>query len=318
MTAPERWEEGRVRRQYVGPAQLRGAKTGIISTGRRFEWRKTEEEIFKVLMKGSTLLVLLSLILIILTVTIKGLPALKLSMITQAPKGGYYLGKEGGILNAIVGSLYLAGGATLVAMAISFPVALFLNVYSARGSRLAGLVRFSLDVLWGIPSIVYGAFGFSLMLFFGVGASLLGGIIAVSLLILPIMCRAMDEVIRMVPEDLSDASYALGTTRWETAVKIVARQALPGIITAILIAFGRGVGDAASVIFTAGYSDSIPHSLMRPAATLPLAIFFQLGTPFPEVQQRAHASALILTIIILIISIVSRLLTKKYTRYIVK
>jgi phosphate transport system permease protein len=319
MTAPpERWEDGRVRRQYVRPAARGGTKTGIISGGRWFEWRKIEEEIFKVLMKGSTLVVLLSLILIVATVTIKGLPALKLSMITQVPKGGYYLGKEGGILNAIVGSLYLAGGATLVAMAIAFPVVIYLNVYSARGSRLAGLVRFSLDVLWGIPSIVYGAFGFSLMLFFGVGASLLGGIIAVSLLILPIMCRAMDEVIRMVPEELSDASYALGTTRWETAIRIVARQALPGIITAVLIAFGRGIGDAASVIFTAGYSDAIPHSLMRPAATLPLAIFFQLGTPFPEVQQRAYASALILTIIILVISIVSRLLTRKFTRYIVK
>jgi phosphate transport system permease protein len=262
--------------------------------------------------------VLLSLVLILATVAVKGLPALNLSMITQTPRGGYYLGKEGGILNAIVGSLYLAGGATLVAIAISLPVVLYLNVYTRRGSRLAELVRFSLDVLWGIPSIVYGAFGFSIMLFFGVGASLLGGIIAVSLLVLPIMCRTMDEVIRMVPEELLDASYALGTTRWETAIKVVARQALPGILTAILIAFGRGVGDAASVIFTAGYSDAIPHSLMRPAATLPLAIFFQLGTPFPEVQQRAYASALILTIIILIISIASRLLTKKYTRYIVK
>jgi phosphate transport system permease protein len=292
--------------------------TGVLTKQRRFEWRKIEESIFKILMMGSTLLVLLSLILILTTVTIKGLPALNLSMITQAPKGGYYLGKEGGILNAIVGSLYLAGGATLVAIAISLPVVLYLNVYTKKGSRFAETVRFSLDVLWGIPSIVYGAFGFSIMLFFGVGASLLGGIIAVSLLILPIMCRAMDEVIRMVPEELLDASYALGTTRWETAIKIVARQALPGILTAVLIAFGRGVGDAASVIFTAGYSDAIPHSLMRPAATLPLAIFFQLGTPFPEVQQRAHASALILTIIILIISIASRLLTRKYTRYIVK
>jgi phosphate transport system permease protein len=321
---PERWEEGRTRKRALstparpGKGPYGGRPGGLLAGGGRFEWRKVEERIFKVLMIVSTALILLSLVLILATVTVKGLPALKLSMITQTPKGGYYLGKEGGILNAIVGSLYLAGGATLVAIAISLPVVLYLNVYTKKGSALAGLVRFSLDVLWGIPSIVYGAFGFSIMLFFGVGASLLGGIIAVSLLVLPIMCRAMDEVIRMVPEELTDASYALGTTRWETAIRIVARQAFPGIVTAILIAFGRGVGDAASVIFTAGYSDSIPTSLMRPAATLPLAIFFQLGTPFPEVQQRAHASALILTIIILIISIGSRLLTRKYTRYIVK
>lgn len=156
------------------------------------------------------------------------------------------------------------------------------------------------------------------MLFFGLRASLLGGIIAVSLLLLPIMSRAMDEVIRMVPEELSDASYALGATRLETAFKVVARQALPGIITAVLIAFGRGIGDAASVIFTAGFTDYIPYSLLRPAATLPLAIFYQLGAPFPEVQQRAYASAFILTGIILTISITSRLLTMRYTKHTIK
>jgi phosphate transport system permease protein len=332
--SPQRWEDGRTRDREPAPADLphtsrytpdgtasdvlgRNALS-ILTKRRRFEWRKVEESLFRVLMIVSTALVLMSLVLILATITVKGLPAMKLSMITQVPKGGYYLGKEGGILNAIVGSLMLAGGATLVAIVIALPVVLYLNVYTKRGSRLAYLVRFSLDVLWGIPSIVYGAFGFSLMLFFHVGASLLGGIIAVSLLVLPIMCRAMDEVVRMVPEELSDASYALGTTRWETALKIVARQAFPGILTAVLIAFGRGIGDAASVLFTAGYSDAIPTSLMRPAATLPLAIFFQLGTPFPEVQQRAHASALILTIIILAISIGSRILSRKYTRYIVK
>ena len=316
----ERWVDGRARRREIPAGHLPGKKQGRDPAGRpgRFEARKLEESLFKSLMIASTLIVLLSLVVILATVTIKGLPAMKLSMITQAPKGGYYLGKEGGILNAIVGSLFLAGGATLVAILISLPVVLYLNVYTKKGSRLASLTRFSLDVLWGIPSIVYGAFGFAIMIFFGVGASLLGGIIAVSLLILPIMCRAMDEVVRMVPEELVDASYALGTTRWETALKVVARQAFPGILTAILIAFGRGVGDAASVIFTAGYSDAIPHSLLRPAATLPLAIFFQLGTPFPEVQQRAYASALLLTIIILIISVVSRILSRNYTKYIVK
>jgi len=156
------------------------------------------------------------------------------------------------------------------------------------------------------------------MLFFGLRASLLGGIIAVSLLILPIMSRTMDEVIRMIPQELLEASYSLGATRLETAMKVVVRQALPGILTAVLIAFGRGIGDAASVIFTAGFSDYIPYSLFRPAATLPLAIFFQLGTPFPEVQERAYASALILTIIILIISIVSRILVGRVTRHVIR
>ncbi len=277
-----------------------------------------EENIFKVLMIASTLLILSVLFLILSTVLMKGLPYLTLEMITQPPKSGYYLGKEGGILNAILGSLYLTGGATILALFISLPVVLYLNVYAKKGSRLAYATRFAFDVLWGIPSIVYGAFGFTIMLFFGIKASLLGGMIAIAFLILPIMSRSMDEVMRMVPDELFHASYALGATRLETALKVVVRQALPGISTAILIAFGRGIGDAASLIFTAGFTDSLPSSLWQPVATLPLAIFFQFATPIPEVQGRAYASALILTIIILIISLASRFLTRRFTRNIIK
>jgi phosphate transport system permease protein len=238
-------------------------------------------------------------------------------MLTQVPKGGYYLGKEGGILNAIVGSLLLAGGATFLALWLSLPIVLYLNFYAAR-SRITGLVRLSLDVLWGVPSIVYGAFGFTLMLFLGMRASLLGGIIALALLELPIMVRAMDETIAMVPAALKEASYALGATRLETSVKVILRQTAPGLLTAILLAFGRAIGDAASVLFTAGYTDRLPDSLLSPVASLPLAVFFQLGTPFPAVQERAYASALVLTIIILSISLISRRLAKRLNKNIIR
>jgi phosphate transport system permease protein len=172
--------------------------------------------------------------------------------------------------------------------------------------------------LWGIPSIVYGAFGFIIMLSLGMRSSLLGGIIVLALLELPIMVRAMDEVIRLTPPDLEAASLALGATRLETAIHVVARQMLPGIATAILLAFGRGIGDAASVLFTAGYTDRIPSSLLSPVASLPLAVFFQLNTPYPEVQQRAYASALILTVIVLVISLGSRWLSGRLSKYVVK
>lgn len=280
--------------------------------------RKLEEKIAKIFMIISTLIIVSSLVLIMITVLYKGLPSMSLAMVTQTPQGGFYLGKGGGILNAIVGSLYLTSGATVLAIMLSLPVVLYLNVFLKKATFLATFTRFSFDVLWGVPSIVYGAFGFTIMLFFGLKASLLGGIIAVALLIFPIMSRAMDEVIKMIPAEILEASYSLGATRWETAMKVVTRQALPGILTAILIAFGRGIGDAASVIFTAGFTDRIPTSLLDPAATLPLAIFYQLGTPFPEVQERAYASALILTLIILFISVASRLLTRKFTKHIVK
>ncbi len=279
--------------------------------------RKVEETIAKVFMIGATVTVLGSLVLILGTIVWRGLPALNLDMLTQTPKGGYYLGKEGGILNAIVGSFYLAGGGTLLAVVISLPIALYLQIYAAR-TRRAELARLALDVLWGIPSIVYGAFGFIIMLAVGMRASLLGGIITLALLELPIIVRGMDEAISLVPNALREASLALGATRLETAIKVVVRQTAPALLTAVLLAFGRGIGDAASVLFTAGYTDRLPDSLFSPAASLPLAVFFQLGTPFPAVRERAYAAALVLTVIVLAISLISRRLAGRLTKHVIR
>lgn len=279
--------------------------------------RRVEERFFKLLMQASTALIVGGLLSIIIVVFVNGAPALSWQMITETPKGGYYLGKEGGILNAIVGSLYLAAGATVIAIVISLPAALYLNEYASR-SRFASFARYSLDLLWSVPSIIYGVFGFIVMIFLGMGSSLLGGIIALSLLELPIMIRAMDEVLRTVPSHLKEASYSLGATRLETALRTVLKQALPGLAMAILLAVARAMGDAASVLFTAGYTDSLPTSLFEPVASLPLAVFFQLATPFPEVQQRAYASAFVLLAIILSLSIGSRLLTRRFGRFVIR
>ncbi len=279
--------------------------------------RHIAEAIVKTMMMAAFVVVAASLGLILWTILVRGLPSLSWNMITQVPKGGYYMGKEGGVLNAIIGSLYLAGGGTLLALVFSLPIALYLETYLGNSSW-GDYVRLSLDVLWGIPSIVYGAFGFAVMLALGWRASLLAGIFVLALLELPIMVRAMDEVIRLMPKDLEQAAFALGSTKLEVALRVVTRQMLPGIVTAVLLAFGRGIGDAASVLFTAGYTDRIPTSLMRPTASLPLAVFFQLATPYREVQERGYASALILTIIVLIISLGSRWISGRLNRYTVK
>ncbi|MCX9024504.1 MAG: phosphate ABC transporter permease PstA [Candidatus Methanoperedens sp.] len=277
-----------------------------------------EERLFKALMILSLAIVVGSLFLVVGVIVWNGLPALSLSMITQTPKGGFYLGKEGGILNAIVGSLYLAFGSLILALMISLPAALALQKDYIGKTRLAYYIRLSLDVLWGTPSIVYGAFGFIIMLYLGMRASLLGGIIVLTILQLPIMIRSMEEVIKMVPSELKEASYTLGATRFETTTRVVVKQALPGIVTGVILSFGRGIGDAASILFTAGYTDSLPRSLFDPVASLPLAVFFQLGTPFPEVQARAYASALILLIIVLALSIASRYLSKRFMKNIIR
>jgi phosphate transport system permease protein len=273
--------------------------------------RKIIEFIFLILMKASVLLVTLPLFLILVTILFRGIPAIDLAMITETPKGGFYLGKEGGVLNAIAGSFYLSTCATLLAMFISLPVVIFLNIYERHGSNRVWFIRLCMDVMAGVPSIVFGAFGFLIMLFFGLKVSLLAGIITVTLLILPVTIRSMDEMIRTIPLQLLHASYSLGATRIETAM-VAIKRVLPGLMTALLLSFARAIGDAASVIFTAGYTDNIPKSLAQPAATLPLAIFFQLSSPVPEVRERAYAAALILTFIILLISYSARYISNRF------
>jgi phosphate transport system permease protein len=205
-----------------------------------------------------------------------------------------------------------------LALLLALPAALFLQSDYAGRSRWASWCRLSFDALWGVPSIVYGAFGFTLMLLLGMRASLLAGMVVLVGVEWPIMVRAMDEVLRLVSAELKEAAYALGSTPWETMQAAVLRQALPGLVTAVLLALGRGIGDAASILFTAGYSDYLPRSLGDPVASLPLAVFFQLATPFPEVQQRAYAAAAVLLSLVLLISLASRWLARRLGQYVLQ
>jgi len=280
---------------------------------RHIRIKRAEEKFFKGLMIIATLAIVVSLFMIIVAIVKRGLPAMNWDMVSKIPGGGFYIGKEGGLLNAIVGSLYIVLGSITLGLAFSLPIVLYINLYLPEKSRLAQFTRLSFDVLFGIPSIVYGAFGFTIMVYLGLRSSLLAGILAVTMLIIPILIRSIDEVIRRVPKEMKDAALSLGATRSET-IRVVLRQVMPGIITAVLLSVGRGIGDAASVLFTAGYTDSIPTSLSQPVATLPLAIFFQLSSPIAEVQDRAYAAALILTIIVLILSISARYYSRKYSK----
>lgn len=272
--------------------------------------RLLSEKVAKGFMHLSGITVTASLFFIVGTILYKGLPYLNWEMVSQLPKGGFYIGKEGGILNAILGSLYLAGVATALSAIIGIPISLYLNVYLGTKSKVTQLSKLLFDVLYGVPSIVYGAVGFGIMVYLGIRASLLGGIITVTLLTIPIVVRTVDELIKTIPEDLKNVTLSLGTTRWELA-KVMLRSVRTGLLTAILLAFGRAIGDVAGVLLTTGFSDNLPKYIDEPAATLPLAIFFQLSSPIPEVQGRAYASALVLTIIILIIVVCTHILQSK-------
>ncbi len=276
--------------------------------------RFIEEKVFKILMRVTTAVIISSLFFIFIAIVRRGLPAMSWDMVSKVPGGGFYIGKEGGLLNAIAGSIFIVIGSTLLGLLISIPIVFYINLYLPKKSFLSYFTRLSYDVMFGIPSIVYGAFGFTLMVYLGLKTSLLGGILTVTMLITPILVRSMDEVAQMVPRDLNDAIFSLGATRLE-AIKVILRQISPGITTAILLSIGRAIGDAASVLFTSGYTDNIPTSLGQPAATLPLAIFFQLSSPIEEVQNRAYAAAFILTMIVLALSLGARFYSRKLSKH---
>ncbi|MDR1724521.1 MAG: ABC transporter permease subunit [Tannerella sp.] len=276
-----------------------------------------EEKFINGLMILATLTVFGFFAGIIWTIARTGFPALTWEIVSSLPGGGFYLGKEGGILNAIAGSLMIVLSSAVLGLIISVPIVFYMNVYLGKKSRIAYFTRLSFDVLFGIPSIVYGAFAFTIMIFFGLKTSLLGGIIVITLLIIPIFVRSMDEVAKSIPKDLLEAAFSLGATRWEVC-RVVVRQIAPGIATATLLSVGRAIGDAAGVLFTAGFTDNIPTSLSEPAATLPLAVFFQLSSPIPEVRERAYAAALLLTLIVLVISIVGRVINNRFSKHRIK
>lgn len=271
-----------------------------------------EEKVVKALMWVSVSLVILVVASIICTIFVKGFGSLSLDMVTKVPGRNWNTTDDGGFINAIWGSVIVVAPATLIAMVVSIPVVFYMNLYRRRSNWLSYVARLAYDVLYGIPSIVYGAFAFMIMVMVGMRASVLGGIIVSTLLIIPMFIRNGDEISKSVPDDMIDAAYSLGATKWET-LKVVVRQMLPGMATATLLAVGKAIGDAAAVMFTAGFSDSMATSLSSPTATLPLAIFnwVTMPDPFPG---RAYAAALVLTVIVLILSLGGRWITNHFTK----
>lgn len=249
-----------------------------------------EERIVKLLMLGSIGIVAFFVLSVLWTIFKRGLPVLSWEMVSQLPSGGFYLGGKGGFLNAIIGSLYIVGGSTLLGLLISLPVVFYMNVYLKPNSKFGYVARLAYDTLFGIPSIVYGSFAFTVMVWLGIRASLGGGILVTTLLIVPILIRSMDEVAKTIPQEILDSSYSLGVTRIEA------------------------IGDCAGVMFTAGFSDHIPHGLNQQAATLPLSVFFQLSAPQEDVQNRAYAAAVVLTIIVLVLSFGGRYIMAHFSK----
>jgi phosphate transport system permease protein len=214
----------------------------------------------------------------------------------------------GGMANAIVGTLVLLGIASAVGLPIGIGAGLF--VAEQRGTRLANVVRFLSDVLNGLPSIVMGIFAWQLLVRpIGHFSALAGGI-ALGTMMIPLVARTTEEMIRLVPGSLREAALALGYQRWRTSLTIVLRTAMPGIVTGALVAVARVAGETAPLLFTAFGNQFWSTSLREPIAALPLQIFTYAISPYDDWHAQAWAGALVLIVLVLVISLAARIATR--------
>ena len=250
------------------------------------------------------------------TVVEKGLARLDADFFSQSMRN--VVGAGGGALHAIVGTLELTGIATLISVPLGIMTAIYLVEYG-RG-RLARAVTFFVDVMTGIPSIVAGLFAFSLFLILLGPASAINGFagaISLAVLMTPVVVRATEEMLKIVPNELREASYALGVPKWLTIVKVVIPTALAGIATGVIIAIARIIGETAQLLLAAGFTTSMNYNpFAEKMMTLPVFVYTSYaiqGTDFQAYVDRAWAGALTLMIIVMVLNLVARIISKLFS-----
>jgi phosphate transport system permease protein len=262
---------------------------------------------------AAALLAVAVLAIVLISVARKGFPALNLDLFTQnaAPFGQ----SGGGIENAIIGTVIIV----LIAAAISLPVGVLLAIFNTEFApqRLAEAIRLTLNVLAGVPTIVIGVFIFSLIVV-GRGQSGIAGALGLSIIMLPLIARATEEVLLLVPSTLREGSMALGASRTRTVLTVILPTAVGGIVTATIVAVARAAGETAPLLFTCSIfvATAVTTDPRQAMATLPIVIFSSSESPDPHAQQVAWAAALVLIAVVLIGSIVGRLLSAKTRRQI--
>lgn len=264
------------------------------------------------LMGLAVVVAVLPLLLILGTLAVKGASSLNLAFFTKLPVPAGETG--GGVMHAIVGTLMIVGTACLIGL----PLGIGGGIYCAEypGSKLATLTRFVSDVLNGTPSIVVGVFAWTWIVASQKHFSALAGSVALAILMIPMVTRTTEEMIKLVPHSLREAALALGYSRWRTSLTVVVRTTLPGIVTGSLLAVARVAGETAPLLFTALGSQYLSFNLNQPMAALPLVVFTYATGPYEEWHQLAWATALVLILVVLVLSIAARLATRrKFTQH---
>jgi phosphate transport system permease protein len=256
-----------------------------------------------VLMLVAVVVAVLPLFFILLDLTLKGAGSLSLDFFTKTPAPAGETG--GGVAHAIVGTLIMVGTAGLIGLPIGVAAGIYCAEYPAN--RLTWVTRFVADVLNGTPSIVVGVFAWAWIVAKQKHFSALAGSVALAMLMMPMVMRTTEEMIKLVPNSLREAALALGYPRWRTSLSVVARTALPGILTGSLLAIARIAGETAPLLFTALGSQYLTTDLNEPMAALPLIVFTYATGPYEEWHQFAWAAALVLILVVLILSLGARL-----------
>jgi phosphate transport system permease protein len=278
--------------------------------------RAAKDRMVTTLVWSAFAVAMVPLVSLMLTVLRNGLGVVDVEFLTYSMRN--VTGEGGGIYHAVLGTLLI----TLAAAAISVPVgvltAIYLVEYGVR-NRTARTITFLVDVMTGIPSIVAGLFAYALfVLFLGEGVRMgFGGAVALSLLMIPIVVRSCEEMLKLVPHDLREASYALGVPKWRTIVKVVLPTALPGIITGVTLAIARVIGETAPLLVIAGSTDSVNTDLFAERMmTLPVFIYYsftQPGVPAQFGQDRAWGAALVLIVIVMALNLVARAIGRTFS-----
>lgn len=257
---------------------------------------KKNEKIAFAFLWAAAIITVVVMVAIVGNVLINGVSHLSLQFLTQEPAE---MGKEGGIFSIIITTIYLALFSLIIAAPIGICAAIFLTEYAKEGPVIR-LIRFGTESLAGIPSIIFGLFGYVFfVVFLKFRYSIVSGGLTLTLMILPTIIRTSEEAIKMVPRSFREGSLALGATKWQTIFKVVLPAAIPGILTGVILGIGRVVGETAAVIYTAGSSLGLPNSIWRPGRTMAVHLYILASEGLSKSNMYATATVLIITVLII-------------------
>ncbi|MCL2608239.1 MAG: phosphate ABC transporter permease subunit PstC [Methanomassiliicoccaceae archaeon] len=262
-------------------------------------------------MSASMIVVCAILFILIADITVKGIPALSWEFLTDVPRD---MGRAGGILPAIVGTVQLIIGTALIALPLGILTGIYLAEF-AKDNRFTKIVRSSIDILNGTPSIVFGLFGFALFVhYLGIGRTLIGGCIVLAFLILPVIIRTTEETVKAVPQELREASAAMGATKWETTAKVIVPAAMGGVVTGVILSLGRAAGETAPIMFVAavGIKRHIEFSLFDTIMALPYYLYYL--TEVPNSEEVRYGVALVLLMIVLSMFAIASMVRHHYSK----